>query len=84
MWSLNDLGLELIDVGRFTDAVQPLTQAVQLDSTVPAFSNNLGLALERSGQLTAAAAAYRGALSADSGYARARVSLARVEKALGC
>ena len=84
VWSLNDLGLELIDVGRFTDAVQPLTQAVQLDSTVPAFSNNLGLALERGGQLTAAAAAYRGALSADSGYARARVSLARVEKALGC
>jgi Flp pilus assembly protein TadD len=73
----------LIDVGRFTDAVQPLTQAVQLDSTIPMFSNNLGIALERSGQLTAAAAAYRGALAADSGYARAKVSLARVEKALG-
>jgi protein O-GlcNAc transferase len=84
VWSLNDLGLELIDAGRFTDAVAPLTQAVQVDSAVPAFSNNLGIALERSGQLSAAAAAYRGALSADSSYTRARVSLERVEKALGC
>jgi predicted Zn-dependent protease len=80
MWSLNDMGLVLIDAGRYADAVGPLTRAVQLDSTVPTFGNNLGIALERSGQRDAAAQAYRGALAADSAYVKAQVSLDRVEK----
>ncbi len=78
VWAMNDMGLLLIDVGRYADAIGPLARAVQLDSTVPTFANNLGIALERSGHLTAAATAYRLALAADSGYARARVSLERV------
>lgn len=85
VWALNNLGLVLIDAGRFTDAVDPLTRAAQLDSTVPAFSNNLGIALERSGQLEEAAKAYQQALSADSGYVKARVSLERLKgKGVGC
>jgi predicted Zn-dependent protease len=85
VWAMNNLGLVLIDAGRYTDAVEPLTHAVQLDSTVPAFSNNLGIALERSGQLDAAAKAYEQALSADSGYVKARVSLERLKaKGVGC
>ena len=85
VWSLNNLGLVLIDASRFTDAVQPLTRAAQLDSTVPAFSNNLGIALERSGQLEGAAKAYQQALSADSQYVKARVSLERLKaKGVGC
>jgi Tfp pilus assembly protein PilF len=79
VWALNNLGLVLIDAGRFGEAVEPLTRAVQLDSTVPTFANNLGTALERSGQLPAAALAYKGALAADTGYAKARVSLRRVD-----
>jgi tetratricopeptide (TPR) repeat protein len=76
VWAMNDLGLTLIDAGRYTDA---LGRAVQLDSTVPVFGNNLGIALERSGHLTAAAVAYRGSLAADSTYAKARTSLQRVD-----
>ncbi len=79
VWSLNNLGLVLIDAGRFSDAVEPLSRAAQLDSTVPAFSNNLGIALERGGQLDAAAKAYQQALSADSGYVKAKVSLERLK-----
>ena len=79
VWAMNNLGLVLIDADRFSDAVEPLTRAVQLDSTMPAFSNNLGIALERSGQLDAAAKAYQQALSADSGYAKAKFSLERLK-----
>lgn len=79
MWAMNNLGLVLINAGRYAEAVGPLARAVQLDSTVATFSNNLGLALERSGHLTAAALAYHGALTADSSYDKARVSLQRVD-----
>jgi predicted Zn-dependent protease len=79
VWAMNNLGLVLINAGRYAEAVEPLARAVQLDSSVPTFNNNLGLALERNGHYTAAAVAYRSALSADSGYDKARVSLQRVD-----
>jgi tetratricopeptide (TPR) repeat protein len=77
-WSMNDMGLLLIQAGRYSDALGPLARAAQLDSGAPAIRNNFGIALERSGHVVAAAAAYQGALDADTGYAKARVSLARV------
>jgi hypothetical protein len=43
------------------------------------FQNNLGMALERSGQPTAATVAYRAAIAADTTYGKAITSLARVE-----
>jgi len=79
VWAMNNLGLVLINAGRYAEAVGPLARSVQLDSTVPAFGNNLGLALERSGHLTSAALAYRSALTADSTYDKARISLQRVD-----
>ena len=77
-WSMNNMGLLLIDGGKYGDATGPLARAVQLDSGQAVFHNNLGIALERSGYVTAAAAAYQDALNADSSYAKAGVSLARV------
>jgi Tfp pilus assembly protein PilF len=78
-WSMNNLGLLLIDQGRYDEALPPLARAVELRPEAPAFANNLGVALERTGHPTAAAEAYRTALKADSTYSKASRSLARVE-----
>jgi Tfp pilus assembly protein PilF len=78
-WSMNNLGLLLIESGRYEDALVPLARAVELRPDAPVFENNLGAALERTGHAGSAAAAYRAALAADSSYAKAKTSLARVE-----
>jgi predicted Zn-dependent protease len=78
VWSMNNLGLIYIEQGRSQEAIPPLARAVQLKSTAPVFQNNLGIALERSGFPVAAAEAYEAAITADSTYSKAAVSLARV------
>jgi Tfp pilus assembly protein PilF len=78
-WSMNNLGLLLIDEGRYDEALMPLARAVELRPDAPAFANNLGVALERTGHAGSAAEAFRSALAADSTYAKAQKSLARVE-----
>jgi len=78
-WSMNNLGVLLIDEGRYEDALPPLARAVELRPGAPAFANNLGVALERTGHPGAAAEAYRGALAADSTYSKASRSLTRIE-----
>jgi Tfp pilus assembly protein PilF len=77
-WSMNNLGLLLIDEGRYDEALPPLARAVELRPEAPAFANNLGVALERTGHPGSAAIAYRTALEADSTYAKAQTSIARV------
>ena len=54
-------------------------KAVELRKDVAAFHNNLGMALEHTGRFRAAAQAYSGALTADPGYEKAKLNLARVE-----
>ncbi|MEN8145049.1 MAG: tetratricopeptide repeat protein [Gemmatimonadota bacterium] len=78
-WALNNLGLMLIQQGREEEALPPLALANELKPEVPVFLNNLGVALERSGFPSAAGDAFAAALDADSSYAKAEVSLARVE-----
>lgn len=78
-WTMNNLGLLLIREGRYEEALPPLARAVELQPNLARFQNNLGVALERSGHLREAADAYRAALAADSTYAKATVSLERVE-----
>lgn len=78
VWAMNNLGLLLIEQGQPERAIPPLARAVQLRANAPVFRNNLGIALERSGHLAAAKRAYEAAIAADSGYAKAVVSLARV------
>ena len=78
-WSMNNLGLLFLEQDRAEEALPLLCRALQLRKDVAAFHNNLGMALEHTGRFTAAAAAYRDALEADPGYAKARQNLARVE-----
>jgi Tfp pilus assembly protein PilF len=77
-WSMNNLGLLLVDEGRYEEALMPLSRAVELRPESPAFANNFGVALERTGHAGSAGLAYRAALAADSTYAKAQTSLARV------
>jgi Tfp pilus assembly protein PilF len=79
-WSMNNLGLLLIEQGRYEEALPPLARAVELRPDAPSFANNLGVALERTGHPSAAADAFRAALKADSTYVKATKSLARVEE----
>jgi len=53
---------------------------IEIDSTVAAFQNNLGLALERTGHIIQSADAYKAALGIDSTYQKASVNLTRVER----
>jgi tetratricopeptide (TPR) repeat protein len=78
VWSMNNLGVLYLDKGEAELALAPLARAVQLRATAPVFQNNLGLALERTGHIGAARRAFEAALRADSTYAKASVSLARV------
>lgn len=78
-WSMNNLGLLRIHTGRYEDAIAPLARAIELSPTTAVFQNNLGVALERSGHMIEAADAFRAALDADAGYAKAKSSLERVE-----
>lgn len=80
VWALNNLGTVLIREGRFEEALGPLARAVELEPGVATFQNNFGIVLERTGHVTRAAEAYRAALTADSTYAKAAVSLERVEQ----
>ena len=80
VWALNNLGLILIQQGRFREALGPLARVTQLEKGkgVASFFNNLGIALERTGHYAAAADAYRAALGVDETYGKASVNLARV------
>src|SRR5687768_5838419 len=80
---MNNLGLLLLEAKRADEALPLLAKAVELRPGVPAFHNNLGMALEHTGRFKAAAAAYSDALLADSGYAKAKANLARVEAIKG-
>jgi Flp pilus assembly protein TadD len=79
VWSMNNMGLLLIQQGKNEEALGPLARAVQLDSAVAVFQNNLGIALEHTGRFVLATQAYKSALSIDDGYTKAKLSLARVE-----
>jgi len=82
-WSMNNLGLLFLEQQRADEALPLLAKAVELRKDVPAFHNNLGMALEHTWRFVAAAGAYSGALTADPGYGKARQNLARVEAVKG-
>ncbi|HEU5050545.1 MAG TPA: tetratricopeptide repeat protein [Gemmatimonadales bacterium] len=78
VWSMNNLGLIYIELGRTADAIPPLARAVELRPAAPVFQNNLGIALEQAGHYTSARTAFEAALAADSSYAKAAVNRDRV------
>mgnify|MGYP001817678305 CR=1 FL=1 len=79
-WSLNNLGLIRIEQGRYAEALAPLAKAAGLRPETACIQNNLGVALERTGHFGDAAEAFTAALEADPDYAKAEISLARVEE----
>ena len=79
VWSMNNMALVMIQQGKNDEALGPLARAVQLDSTVAVFQNNLGIALEHTGRFILATQAYKAAVAIDGGYTKAKLSLARVE-----
>ena len=82
-WSMNNLGLLLIEQGRYEESLGPLARAVELRPQSPAFANNLGIALERTGHPSEAAKSYRSALAVDSTYTKATNNLSLVESKMG-
>ena len=80
VWAMNNLAMVYIREGKFEDALGPLARATQLSPEVATFQNNLGIALEQTGHLTAAAQAFQAAITADSTYGKASASLARVQQ----
>ena len=82
-WSMNNLGLIFLNQGKAGEAAPLLATAVEIRTDVPAFHNNLGMALEHTGDFGKAAEAYRSALVADGGYAKAQQNLARIEARTG-
>ncbi|GMQ81869.1 MAG: hypothetical protein BMS9Abin05_1306 [Rhodothermia bacterium] len=79
VWSMNNLALVLIDEGFHDLAIPPLARAVELNPDIAVFFNNLGMALEHTGQYRAAEAAYASALDVDATYGKALANLSRVE-----
>ncbi len=80
VWSLNNLGLLLIQEERFPEALPILSRAVQINGQLPAIQNNLATALERSGYVAAAKEAYARTIALDDSYEKAHASLARLEQ----
>ncbi len=80
VWAMNNLAMVYIGEGQFEDALGPLARAAQLAPEVATFQNNLGIALEQTGHVTAAAQAFQAAIVADSTYGKAAASLARVQQ----
>ena len=78
-WSMNNLGLVLIEQDFFELAIPPLARATELRDDVAVFFNNLGMALERSHHFRAAEVAYGEAVAIDEAYEKATLNLARVE-----
>ena len=75
-WSMNNLGVLLLELGRAGEAVPPLARAVELRDDLPMLHNNLGMALEHTGRLAAAADAYDAALIADPTHEKAQLNYA--------
>lgn len=76
----NTLGLVHAARQQFPAAAYEFRRAAELDPSLPQTWNNLGAALENSGDPTGAGAAYEKALAADPSFAPAHRNLARVRK----
>jgi tetratricopeptide (TPR) repeat protein len=75
-FAYNNLGYELVTAQRLQEAMQPLQQALTLDSSDPKIYTNLGMALDGLGRPEEAIEEFQKALKIDPGYAVAKRDLA--------
>jgi tetratricopeptide (TPR) repeat protein len=78
-WGLNNLGILLLNGGKFEEAVGPLARVVQVQPRAPLFQNNFGMALERSGFKRAALRHYEEAVRNDSTFTKAVKNVERLK-----
>ncbi len=78
-WAMNNLGLLLIEQGRFEDALSPLARAIEVRTDIAMFHNNLGMALECTGRYRAAEIAYEQAVALNGTHEKAIINLERIE-----
>lgn len=71
----NQLGFELLQAGRNSEALQPLEEAVQLEPADAEAHRNLGVVLDKMGRVIEAAGQYEEALRLKPDYADAHNSL---------
>lgn len=77
-WALNNLGFARLQRGAWQEAADVLELAVAAQDDVAVFHNNLGVAYERLSRLSDAQREFARALTLNSDYGKAEVSLARV------
>ena len=75
-FAYNNLGYELVNAQRLQEAMQPLQQALTLDSSEPKIYTNLGMALDGLGRSEEAIEEFQKALKIDPSYAVAKRNLA--------
>lgn len=79
VWAYNNLGYLHIFKGRFDDAKMVLEEGAKLSGAPAVLFNNLGVALETTGDPHGALEAFRAAASLQPGNAKAAASIARLE-----
>ncbi len=82
-WSMNNLGLIRVELGRFEEAIGPLARATELRGDVPVFHNNLAAALEGAGYGSSALAEFERTVELDPQYAKAVASVDRLTQVTG-
>ncbi len=79
----NNLGAELLDQGRYGEAIGHLETALELRPLYTQAHNNLGLVLSRRGEASRAEHHFRRTLEIDSGFAEAYLNLGNLYAAQG-
>jgi arylsulfatase A-like enzyme/Flp pilus assembly protein TadD len=74
--SHQQLGIVLVEMQRYAEAINPLTRAAKLGPENPMLSNYLGTAYANTDHVAEAIKSYQEALALDSNYAVARLNLA--------
>jgi tetratricopeptide (TPR) repeat protein len=79
--TFDTIGVAMAHAGAHAESLTPFRRAVALDAAQAAYRYNLGAALQFTGDVDAAAAAYRAALAIDPTHHRAWSALAQVSRA---
>jgi Flp pilus assembly protein TadD len=79
---LNNLGLALMNLGRFDEAIQNFERAIQLKPSEPSFYVNAGASFQNQGNAAAAIRNYQAAQRLQPDHAQARANLEALNAAI--